>query len=215
MSIERMRERLAADRASFVEPCLPSPADKPPSGSNWIHEIKHDGYRLMARRDPVGIRLITRKGNDWTTRYPLVVEAVNHLKVRSCLIDGEVVCCDEKGVAAFQLLRHRRNEPQAFLYAFDLLELNGADLRREPIEVRKATLASILRKSRPRRAPERAPGAPGRRCRLPARLQDGAGRDRLEAAGIALSIGRSPDWLKFKNPEAPAVRREAEEDWGK
>ena len=83
MLIERMRKRLAADRASFIEPCLPSPADKPPSGSNWIHEIKHDGYRLMARRDPVGIRLITRRGNDWTNRYPLVVEAVNHLKVRS------------------------------------------------------------------------------------------------------------------------------------
>ena len=102
MLIERMRKRLAADRASFIEPCLPSPADKPPSGSNWIHEIKHDGYRLMARRDPVGIRLITRRGNDWTQRYPLVVEAVNHLKVRSCLIDGEVVCCDERGLAAFQ-----------------------------------------------------------------------------------------------------------------
>ena len=58
MLIERLRKRLAADRASFTEPCLPSPADKPPSGSNWIHEIKHDGYRLMARRDPVGIRLI-------------------------------------------------------------------------------------------------------------------------------------------------------------
>ena len=86
----------------------------------------------MARCDPVGIRLITRRGNDWTTRFPLVVEAVNHLKVRSCLIDCEVVCCDEKGVAAFHMLRHRRNEPEAFLYAFDLLELNGTDLRREP-----------------------------------------------------------------------------------
>ena len=64
MLIERMRKRLAAD-TKFIEPCLPSPADKPPSGSNWIHEIKHDGYRLMARRDPVGIRLITRRGNDW------------------------------------------------------------------------------------------------------------------------------------------------------
>ena len=83
----------------------------------------------MARRDPVGIRLITRRGNDWTQRYPLVVEAVNHLAVRSCLIDGAVVCCDERGLATFQLLRHRRNEPQAFLYAFDLLELNGADLK--------------------------------------------------------------------------------------
>ena len=58
MSIELLRKRLSADRASFIEPCLPSPADKPPSGSNWIHEIKHDGFRLMARRDPVGIRLI-------------------------------------------------------------------------------------------------------------------------------------------------------------
>src|SRR5215207_8240614 len=72
----------------FIEPCLPSPADRPPSGSNWIHEIKHDGYRLMARRDPVGIRLITRRGNDWSDRFPLVVEAVNDLGVRSCLIDG-------------------------------------------------------------------------------------------------------------------------------
>ena len=59
MLIERMRKRLSADRTSFIEPCLPTPAAKPPSGSNWIHEIKHDGYRLMARRDPVGIRLIT------------------------------------------------------------------------------------------------------------------------------------------------------------
>jgi ATP-dependent DNA ligase len=135
--------------ARFIEPCLPSPADRPPSGSNWIHEIKHDGYRLMARRDPVGIRLITRRANDWTIRFPLVVEAVNHLTVRSCLIDGEVVCCDERGVSAFHVLRRRRNEPQAFLYAFDLLELDGTDLRREPIEARKATLAIILRKSGP------------------------------------------------------------------
>ena len=66
-----------------------------------------------------------RNGTDWSARFPLVVEAVNHLKVRSCLIDGEVVCCDERGLATFQLLRHRRNEPQAFLYAFDLMELNG------------------------------------------------------------------------------------------
>jgi bifunctional non-homologous end joining protein LigD len=63
--------------SGFVEPCLPSPADHPPSGPDWVHEIKHDGYRLMARRDPVGIRLLTRRGNDWTTRFPLIVEAVD------------------------------------------------------------------------------------------------------------------------------------------
>ena len=92
----------------------------------------------MARRDPVGIRLLTRRGNDWSSRFPLIMEAINHLRVRSCLIDGEVVCCDERGVAVFHVLRHRRNEQKAFLYAFDLLELDGADMRREPIEVRKA-----------------------------------------------------------------------------
>src|SRR4029077_20220980 len=100
-----MLSRPRTHSAGFIEPCLPSPADKPPAGSNWIHEIKHDGFRLMGRRDLGGIRLITRKGNDWTQRYPLVAEAVNQLKVRSCLIDGEVVCCDEKGVTSFQLLR--------------------------------------------------------------------------------------------------------------
>ena len=62
-----------------------------------MHEIKHDGYRLMARIDLVGIRLITRRGNDWSDRLPLVIEAVNHLQVRSCLIDGEVVCCESAG----------------------------------------------------------------------------------------------------------------------
>ena len=196
--------------AAFIEPCLPSPADKPPSGSNWIHEIKHDGYRLMARRDPVGIRLITRRGNDWSERYPLVVEAVNHLKVRSCLIDGEVVCCDERGLATFQLLRHRRNEPQAFLYAFDLLELDGTDLRREPIEVRKATLASILRKSRP--------GVrEGTWSMTALTVFQHACKMGLEGIvskrlGSRYRSGRSPDWLKFKNPAAPAVKREAEED---
>src|SRR3954447_3597123 len=129
----------------FIEPCLPSPADRPPSGTNWIHEIKHDGYRLMARRDSVGIRLITRRGNDWSDRFPLVIEAVNHLKVRSCLIDGEVVCCDERGLARFDVLRRRRNEVDAFLYAFDLLELDGTARRPEP--------------QPPWRAPERVPGA--------------------------------------------------------
>ena len=62
----------AKQRPGTIEPCIPTRADKPPVGPGWIHEIKHDGYRLMARRDPVGIGLITRRGNDWTTRFPLV-----------------------------------------------------------------------------------------------------------------------------------------------
>jgi bifunctional non-homologous end joining protein LigD len=192
----------------FIEPCLPSPADRPPSGTNWIHEIKHDGYRLMARRDSVGIRLITRRGNDWSDRFPLVIEAVNHLKsstARWCAAT----------VAAFHVLRRRRDEPEAFLYAFDLLELDGMDLRREPIEVRKATLVSILRKSR-------------HGVRLNEHLEHDCGLTVFQHAckmglegivskrlGSRYRSGRSPDWLKLKNPAAPAVRREAEEDWGR
>jgi bifunctional non-homologous end joining protein LigD len=125
-----------------IEPCLPSPAERPPTGPDWVHEIKHDGYRLMARRDPIGIRLLTRNGHDWSPRYPLIVEAVNRLKARSCLIDGEAVACDDNGVAVFARLRRQPSGRHVFLFAFDLLELDGEDLRREPFETRKATLAS-------------------------------------------------------------------------
>ena len=113
-------------RSGFIEPCLPSSAERFPAGPDWIHQIKHDGYRLMARRDSVGIRLLTRNGHDWSPHYPLIREAVNRLKVRSCLIDGEAVACDENGLAVFERLRRKREGRHVFLYAFDLLELNGA-----------------------------------------------------------------------------------------
>ena len=143
----------------------------------------------MARRDPVGIRLLTRNGNDWSARFPLVVEAVNHLNVHSCLIDGEVVCCDERGLAIFSTLRQRRNEARAFLFAFDLLEMDGLDMRREPIETRKATLASLLRKGMPGvRLNEHLAHSNGaavfhHACKM------GAGGDCLEAPRLALPVG--------------------------
>jgi len=89
----------------FIEPCLPSTAERPPSGPNWIHEIKHDGYRLMACRNAAGVRLLTRNGHDWASRFPLIVQAVDALRLRSCLIDGEAVCCDDDGLPVFQKLK--------------------------------------------------------------------------------------------------------------
>jgi hypothetical protein len=77
--------------SGFIEPCLPSLADRPPPGSDWIHEIKHDGFRLLACRGAAGIRLLTRNGTDFTARHPLIVEALAALPVRSCVIDGEAV----------------------------------------------------------------------------------------------------------------------------
>jgi len=127
--------------------------------------------------------------------------------VRSCLIDGEAVCCDDRGLARFDVLRRRRNEADAFLYTFDLLELDGTDLRREPIETRKAALASVLRKSRPGlRLNEHLAHPEGHvvfqhACELGC---EGIVSKRL---GSRYRSGRSPDWLKFKNREAPAVRR--------
>src|SRR5262245_24667815 len=96
----------------FIPPCLPSPADRPPSGPGSMHEIKHDGFRMMVRRDVAGVRLLTRNGHDWTDRYPLIIEAVNRLKARSCLIDGEAVACDENGLTVFERLRLKHEADQ-------------------------------------------------------------------------------------------------------
>jgi bifunctional non-homologous end joining protein LigD len=82
---------------TFIPPALPSAAERHPLGGEWIHEIKHDGYRMMVRRDASGVRLLTRNGYDWSARFPTIVEAAAALRVRSCLIDGEAVCCDAKG----------------------------------------------------------------------------------------------------------------------
>ena len=169
-------------------------------------------YRLMARRNPTGIRLPTRNGHDWALRYPLIVEAVDRLKVRSCLIDGEAVVCDENGLAVFERLRVKPSGEHVFLCAFDLLELDGQDLRRDPLEVRKATLASIVAKAQPgirfnEHIEGDGPTVFAHACKLGL---EGIVSKRKDSV---YRSGRSPDWLKMKNADAPAVKREAEEDW--
>src|SRR6516164_1770254 len=131
-------------RKPTIEPCLPRPAKEPPSGPNWIHEIKHDGFRILARRDAERVRLSTRHGTDFTDRFPLITTALESLPVRSCLIDGEGIVVDERGLSVFNILRYRVRDHAALLCAFDLIELDGADLRWQPLERRKATLADLL-----------------------------------------------------------------------
>ena len=96
----------------------------------------------MARRGEGRVRLLTRKGNDFSDRFPQIVAGLSTLPVRSCLIDGEAIVCNEKGLAVFDLIRGFRHDADATLCAFDLLELDGDDLRRAPIETRKLTLKS-------------------------------------------------------------------------
>src|SRR5690349_5296715 len=130
--------------AGFIAPCLPTKAEKLPSGGEWLHEIKHDGFRVIARKNGAQVRLYSRPGNDLTHRFPLIVETLARLRSRSCIIDGEAVACDDSGVTSFNRVRYRRHDESIFLYAFDLIELNGDDLRRNPLEHRKATLEIVL-----------------------------------------------------------------------
>src|SRR5476651_207929 len=123
------RTQRAAKRPGMIEPCIPTRASKPPVGPQWIHEIKHDGYRLIARKRDGRVRLFTRNGFDWTDRYPLIREAVAALAPASATIDGEAVWCDGEGLAIFDKLHSRACDDQVFLYAFDLLELDGQDWR--------------------------------------------------------------------------------------
>jgi bifunctional non-homologous end joining protein LigD len=115
----------------------------PANGPDWIHEIKHDGFRILARRAGSKVKLISRNGHDLTYRFPLVADAMAKLPVESCLIDGEAIICDDNGLAVFQLLRSYRNGHAATLCAFDLIEIDGRDLRRQPIEDRKLTQTAV------------------------------------------------------------------------
>ena len=135
--------------AGFIAPCLPTAAPQPPSGAAWLHEIKHDGFRVIARKIDERVRLYSRPGNDLTDRFPLIVDALARLRARSCIVDREVVSCGDDGIASFERMRDWRHGGSVFLYAFDLIELDGDDLRRDPLAVRKATLASLVAHAAP------------------------------------------------------------------
>ena len=178
----------------FIKPCLPCVTMFPPSDDAWLHEIKHPRQRLIARRNGQGIRLFTEWGEDWTSRFPFVVESMTLLPVKSCIIDGDLVRCDEHGNPRVGSLPDGRSETGASLYAFDLLEVNGFDLRPDSIEDRKRALTRLLRKP---------PGAirlsePFARCGEPMLRQVGRmGFDGIisKRRGSRYISGRSPDWL--------------------
>jgi bifunctional non-homologous end joining protein LigD len=140
--------------------------------------------------------------------------AVGKLPVRSCLIDGEAIVCDENGLAVYELICRDDTRERAMLSAFDLLELDGKDLRRNPIEKRKELLAELLNGSHVSIVFNECFGEDGEivfreACKLGC---EGIVSKRL---GSVYRRGRSPLWVKVKNPNAPAVKREAEGDWGR
>jgi bifunctional non-homologous end joining protein LigD len=106
---------------SFIQPCVASESAKVPSGPGWVHEIKHDGYRMLVRKSGDRVRLFTRNGFDWTERYPWVVEAARGLRAKDCVIDREIVVAGKDGVSGFEKLHSRCIDQHAFFKSFDLL----------------------------------------------------------------------------------------------
>jgi bifunctional non-homologous end joining protein LigD len=131
----------------FVEPALAEERDGPPQGKGWLHEIKHDGYRMQARLDGGKVQLRTRTGLDWTKRFPTIAKALAQLPVSSALLDGEIVAQEDSGISTFTALQTdlksgRRDRLVYFM--FDLLYCEGVNLTGVALESRKAALEEIL-----------------------------------------------------------------------
>jgi bifunctional non-homologous end joining protein LigD len=191
--------RTEAAPPPFVEPELATLVDAPPEGAAWIHETKYDGYRCLLAIGGGDVICYTRRGHDWTDRFASLVEPARKLPVESALIDGEVMVLDEAGRSNFALIQNALKTGAPLVYvAFDLLWLDGEDLRDLPLIERKRRLRAVL----------------GRRRNGPLRFSEhleGRGADILErlcAAGYEGIVskrknapyrsGRGQHWLKIK-----------------
>ena len=190
--------------------CLPTMSASVPADPDWLHEIKYDGYRLRIERNGDRVRLITRGGYDWTKRFPWIVEAALKNRQKHFVIDGEAVIMGVDGYSDFGALHSGRHNEDVQLCAFDVLAMDGADLRKLPLSMRKANLARLL-----------------------ARRPDGIFLSDFEQGEIGLIFsarrsefgfeglvskrrdrpyraGRSKHWIKVKNRQHPAMERVAD-----
>jgi bifunctional non-homologous end joining protein LigD len=135
-------------RLRFIEPQLASSVEKPPEGRQWIHEIKHDGYRCQVLLERGQARVFTRNGFDWTDRYPSLVRSADKLRLRcrSAIIDGEAIVQNGDGASDVEALSSalRQRPHSVILYAFDLLHLDGKDLRQQTLVDRRSILKTLL-----------------------------------------------------------------------
>ena len=184
----------------WVAPQLATLVGAAPDGADWVHEIKLDGYRVLARIERGRVRLLTRNRQDWTERFPTVAEAAATLPVKEALLDGEIVALDRSGASSFQALQQGAEGKGGWslaYVAFDLLFLDGRDLRGQPLVERKKALARLLRGRRGRLRYSEHFDAPGpevhqRACRM---HLEGIVSKRKQAPYVA---GRGQAWLKVK-----------------
>jgi ATP-dependent DNA ligase len=187
--------------------CIPTAGKAVPAGPDWFHEIKHDGYRLRVEREGDRVRLITRGGYDWTKRFPWIVEAALKNRRKQFVIDGEAVVLRVDGVSDFNALHSRKQNPEVQFCAFDVLAIDGNDLRDLPLSMRKANLDRLLR------------GRPDGIFVNP--FEQGAIGPGLFRAACDMGLeglvskrsdrpyrgGRSPHWIKVKNRDHHAFER--------
>ncbi|MGH8048035.1 MAG: non-homologous end-joining DNA ligase, partial [Chthoniobacterales bacterium] len=185
----------------FVQPMMARLAARAPAGTDWIYEIKFDGFRALALRGSDEAQLLSRNDKDLGGKFPELLEAISKLRVEDAIIDGEIVALDEKGISSFQRLQAYElgeERPPLYYYAFDLLRLNGANLHDVPLEKRKAMLEKII-------------GAGTGVIRYSAALGDKSGLllEKARSLGLEGLIGkrkeslyepgrRSDAWLKLK-----------------
>jgi ATP-dependent DNA ligase len=187
--------------------CIPTRGTKVPDRADWLHEIKYDGYRLRVERDGDRVRLITRNGHDWTNRYPWIVESALKNRIKQFVIGGEAVILGVDGIPDFNALHSRQHEEEVQLYAFDIMALDGEDLRRLPLSLRKTNPARLLA-----RRPDGIFVAPFEQGEIGPDLFRAACNMGLEGmvskrADRPYRGGRSPDWVKVKNRKHPAFAR--------
>jgi len=136
---------MRAATVQFAEPMYALLVQQLPEGSEWLYEVKFDGYRCLARKDGAGVTLWSRRGNDFTAQFPNIAKACEQLPPRT-LIDGEIVAIDENGRISFNLLQHHRSQAQALLfYAFDVLIHRGINLLNEPLSKRREVLSDLMK----------------------------------------------------------------------
>jgi DNA ligase D-like protein (predicted ligase) len=184
---------------SFVEPMLLKPSAALPRGDKWRYELKFDGFRGLAVKDGKDVRLFSRNGGDLSKRFGRITEAISKLRIKSAVIDGEIVCLDEQGRPSFEDLQNFKpsHENNLFFYAFDLLSVNRANLMSSAIEDRKEDLRKLLPRDGPLRLSEFL------QCD-PEQLVAFARENRLEGV-VAKRVGslyepgkRSGAWAKYK-----------------
>jgi len=187
--------------------CIPTRATIVPESPDWLHEIKYDGYRLRLERDGDRVRLITRGSYNWTSRYPWIVEAARKNRHRQFVIDGEAVMLGVDGASDFNALHSGKQNEEVQLYAFDILALDGDDLRDLPLSMRKTNLARLLA-----RRPDGIFVAPFEQGEIGPELFRAACDMGLEGLvskrrDRPYQAGRSTHWVKVKNRMHPAMER--------